>query len=77
MTDDRGNSDEEVREDYITVLPGWNAGSVAGSAWDGLVTLGQTLANVLIWIGIFSPVWIIVGLVALWAWRRSKKRAGQ
>jgi hypothetical protein len=34
------------------------------------------LANILIWLGIFSPVWIAVGVILYFAWwRRRKKRA--
>jgi hypothetical protein len=75
VTDDRGNTDTETRTDYITVLPGWSAGSVASGAWNGLVTFGHVLANIFIWIGIFSPVWIVIGgIVYWWRWRRRKRR---
>lgn len=75
VTDDRGNTDTETRDDYITVLPGWSAGSIAGAAWGGLATFGEVLADIFIWVGIFSPVWIVIGgLIYLWCrWR--KKRA--
>jgi len=76
VTDDRGNQDTEKRSDYITVLPGWSAGSIVDSAWNGLVTFGRVLANIFIWLGIFSPVWIIIGvLMYFFWWRRRKKRA--
>jgi len=77
VTDDRGNTDTEVRENYITVLPGWSVGSIASSAWNGLVTFGRVLADILIWVGIFSPVWIIVGGILYWWFRRRKKRHSQ
>jgi PKD repeat protein len=78
VTDDRGNQDIEKRSEYITVLPGWSAGSVVGGAWSGLVTFGRALANILIWLGIFSPVWIVIGVILYFAWwHRRKKRAGQ
>ena len=78
VTDDRGNQDIEKRSDYITVLPGWSAGSIVDSAWNGLVTFGRALANILIWLGIFSPVWIAIGLILYFAWwRRRKRRARQ
>jgi hypothetical protein len=74
VTDDRGNTDTETRTDYINVLPGWSAGSIASGAWNGLVTFGHVLANILIWIGIFSPVWIVIGgIVFWWKWRRRKR----
>ncbi len=78
VTDDRGNQDIEKRSEYITVLPGWSAGNVVGGAWSGLVTFGRALANILIWLGIFSPVWIAIGVILYFAWwRRRKKRARQ
>ncbi|MBA7676947.1 hypothetical protein ES703_85193 [subsurface metagenome] len=75
VTDDRGNQDTEKRSDYITVLPGWSAGIIVDSAWNGLVTFGRVLANIFIWLGIFSPVWIVGGGIFYWWWRRRKKRA--
>ncbi len=73
VTDDRGNTDTETRDGYITVLPGWSAGSIASGAWNGLVTFGHVLANIFIWIGIFSPVWIVIGGIVYWVLRRRKK----
>ena len=76
VTDDRGNTDTEVRENYVTVLPGWSAGSIASGAWSGLVTFGRVLADILIWLGIFSPVWIVIGVILYFVWwRRRRKRA--
>ena len=75
VTDDRGNTDEYIREDYIEVLPGWNAGSIASGAWNGMVNFGRVIANIIIWIGIFSPVWIIIGVILYFAWWRKRKKA--
>jgi len=76
VTDDKGNTDSETRSEYITVLPGWSAGSIVSGAWKGLVTFGHVLANIFIWLGIFSPVWIVGGVIVYFAWwRRRKKRA--
>ena len=75
VTDDRGNTDTETRSDYITVLPGWSAGNIASGAWNGLVTFGHVLANIFIWVGIFSPIWIVIGGIVYWWWRRSRKAA--
>ncbi len=74
VTDDRGNSDTETRDDYIVVRPGWSAGNIASAAWSGLVTFGHVLANIFIWVGIFSPVWIIIGGLVYWFWWRRRKR---
>ncbi|MFC1992959.1 DUF4349 domain-containing protein [Chloroflexota bacterium] len=75
VTDDEGNADIETRDEYITVLPGWSAGSVASAAWNGLVTFGHVLVNVLIWLGIFTPVWGAGLGIFLWRRRRKKKEA--
>lgn len=72
VTDDRGNTATDIRTDYITVQSGWNAGSIAKSAWKGLGIFGRVVADILIWLGIFSPVWIIGGGIWYWVWRRRK-----
>jgi len=74
VTDDKGNTDTETRKDYITVLPGWSAGSVASSAWNGLVTFGHALADIFIWLGIFGPVWIVIGGLVYWFWWRRRRK---
>jgi len=73
VTDDRGNTNTETRDDYIIVSPGWSAGNIASGAWNGLVIFGHVLADILIWVGIFSPVWIVIG-GGLYYWRRRKKK---
>jgi hypothetical protein len=76
VTDDRGNTDTETREDYILVHPGWSAGSTASGAWNGLVTFGHVLATILIWIGILCPVWIVIGGIVYYWRRRRRRKAG-
>ena len=76
VTDDRGNTDTETRSQYITVIPGWSASSVANGAWNGLATFGRVLADIFIWIGIFSPVWIVIGGIVYWRRRRKRKKSG-
>jgi len=73
VTDDRGNSATETREDYIVVRPGWAAGITASGAWKGLVTFGHILVDIIIWLGVFSPVWIIGGIIFWWFRRRKRK----
>ena len=75
VTDDQGNTDTEIRTDYITVIPGWSAGSIASGAWNGLVTFGHVLGNIFIWIGILSPIWIVIGGIIYWLYRRRRKKA--
>jgi PKD repeat protein len=74
VTDDEGNTETVTRDSYVYVQPGWNAGGMVGTAWDGLVTFGHVLANVFIWIGIFSPVWLIAGGLIFWRVRRRRSR---
>ena len=76
VTDDRGNKETETRTDYVTVIPGWSAGNIASSAWNGLVTFGQVLMNIIIWVGIFSPVWIVIGGIVWWRLRQRRKKLG-
>ena len=74
VTDDKGYSNTETRSAYINVEGGWNAGAVARSAWNGFSVFGRGLLNFAIWVGIFSPLWIII-LAILWfaVWRKKKK----
>lgn len=77
VTDDRGNTDSQLRNNYIDVIPGWSAGGIASGAWNGLVTFGHGLSSFLIWLGIFSPVWIVIGAIIyfIYRWRRRRKKA--
>ncbi|HEX9897048.1 MAG TPA: DUF4349 domain-containing protein [Dehalococcoidales bacterium] len=78
VTDDRGNTATATRDNYINVLVGWDAGNTVQSAWNGLSVFGQVLVNILIWLGIFSPVWIIGGGIGFYFWwRNRKKKAAQ
>jgi hypothetical protein len=72
VTDDKGNTTTDTRTDYITVQSGWKVGNVAGNAWKGLSKFCHVLVNVLVWIGIFSPVWIVAGGIIYWIIRRNK-----
>jgi hypothetical protein len=74
VTDDRGNTDTEIRTDYIHVQSGWSAGNIARNAWKGLRTFGQVLADIFIWVGIFSPVLIVIGVVIYLMRRRIRRR---
>jgi len=75
VTDDRGNTESYEREDYITVTPGWSAGSIASSAWNGLLAFFRVLGDIFIWLGIFSPVWIIILVILYFTWWRRRKKA--
>jgi molybdopterin converting factor small subunit len=72
LTDDRGTVAQQTREDYINVLAGWRAGGTVNSAVNGLVAFGRVLVNILIWLGIFSPLWLVIGGFVWWLRRRRK-----
>jgi hypothetical protein len=71
IKDDKENTAEYTREDYITVLRGWDAGNAFRNVWNAVVALGHFMFYVLIVVVIFCPVWIII-LYFAW-WRRRKK----
>src|SRR3990172_1158745 len=76
VTDDHGTKIIKTRTDYITVLSGWSAGNIFSSAWNGLVAFGHAMANIIIWLGVFIPVWIVLALIGygiIWYRRRKKK----
>jgi PKD repeat protein len=75
VTDDKGYTNQVVREQYINVQSSWNAGSVAGTAWNAVKVFAKVLANVLIWIVIFAPVWIIIGAIIWFCLYMKKKKA--
>lgn len=74
VTDDRGKTDSQERENYIEVLPGWSGGNTASSAWNGLAAFGRILADFFIWLGYFSPLWIVIGVILYFAWWRRRKK---
>jgi PKD repeat protein len=75
VTDDRGNTVTKQRDDYITVIAGWKASNTATSAWNGLVGFGHVLVNIFIWLGYFSPLWIVIGVIVYFAWWRRRKKS--
>ena len=77
VTDDIGTTDSYVREDYITVLAGWTASSVAESAWNGLLSFFRGMGAFFIGLGIFSPIWIAILVILYFAWWRRRKKKTQ
>ncbi|MFC2045037.1 DUF4349 domain-containing protein [Chloroflexota bacterium] len=72
VADDRGNTDMQVRDNYITVLAGWDPGNVVRSASHGILVFFQVIVNILIWLVFFSPVWLIIGIVLYFGWYRPR-----
>ncbi len=75
VTDDRGNTVTETRENYIKITQGgWSAGGVVSGTWQAVLWLGRGLVSILIVLGIFSPLWLII-IGAIWFARRRKTKA--
>lgn len=51
----------------------WDVPGILKGAVDGLIAFGNVLLTILIWLLVFSPVWIII-LVIIWLVRRKKSR---
>jgi hypothetical protein len=75
IKDDKGNTAEYERKEYITVLSGWKAGNTASSAWNGLAAFGRFLVDLFIWLGYLSPIWIIILVILYFAWWRRRKKS--
>jgi len=52
------------------VRPEWNAGETLRGALRSLSSFGQGLAGAGIWLLVYSPLWIVLGLIAFFLWRR-------
>ena len=64
---------EPEASDKPLVSAGWSALEILKSAVRGIITFGQGLVVLAIWLVIFSPVWgAILGVIY---WRRRRKRA--
>ncbi|HEX2924181.1 MAG TPA: DUF4349 domain-containing protein, partial [Chloroflexota bacterium] len=53
---------------------GWSVQDVANEAVRALLSMGEVLVTLAIWIGVFSPLWVPTWLLIRW-WRR--RRAGR
>ena len=64
---------EPEKTEKPLVRVGWSALEVLKAAARGLVTAGQVLGTIAIWVLIFIPIWgTILGIIL---WRRHKRRA--
>ncbi len=74
VTDDRGYTNSLTRSQYITVEGNWSPADIAKGAWGGFAAFGRVMVNIFIWVGIFSPLWIVIlGIIWLTYWRKRKK----
>ena len=70
-----GSFEVRVNESEGFVVAGWNAGGHAKSAVRALSVFGQVLGTIAIWLGIFSPVWIIGGFIIFFLPRLRRRLA--
>ena len=62
-----------VTESEGLIIGGWSAGNTGKSAIRALSALGQGLGTIIIWLGVFSPVWLIGIGVAYLIYRRQNQ----
>ena len=62
-----------VTEKESLVIGGWSAGETGRTAIRALSAVGAVLAQAAIWIGIFSPVWIVILVVGFFVRRRMRR----
>ena len=65
----------EVKESKGIVVGGWDFGATGKAAVRALSAVGRALVIVLIWVGIFSPVWLIICGILVFMARRRRRRA--
>ena len=65
----------EVKESRGFVVGGWDFGATGKAAVRALSAVGRALVIVLIWVGIFSPVWLIIGGILFFVAKRRRRRA--
>ena len=63
-----------VEESQGWLLSGWSAGDNWKTATRALSAVGQGVGTFLIWLGVFSPAWIIGGAVVVFVVRRRRNR---
>jgi len=56
------------------VRPEWSLGETLRGALRSLANFGQTLAGAGIWLLVYSPLWIVLGLILFFVWRRFTRR---
>ena len=56
---------------------GWSALEILKSAVDGLIGFGKVLLSIIIWLVIFIPLWVIIGVMVFLVVRRRRKTKKQ
>ena len=53
----------------------WDVPGIFKSAVDGLIAFSKVLLYILIWLLVFSPIWIIVLIIVFVVIRRKRRKA--
>lgn len=74
VTDDKGNTYTETREDYLTITnDGWNIGETFGKVWDAFLAFLRVFVTILIALLIFSPIWVGIIFLVIFIRKKIKK----
>jgi archaellum component FlaC len=75
VTDDKGNTYTETREDYLTITnDGWNIGETFVNVWDAFLAFLRVFVTLLIAVLIFSPIWIGIIFLVIFIRKKIRKR---
>src|SRR3990172_7023399 len=58
------------------VRPEWSLGETLRGALRSLANFGQGLAGFAVWVLVYSPIWLVLGLILFFLWRRFTRRQG-
>ncbi len=56
------------------VRPEWSLGETLRGALRSLANFGQGLAGLAVWVLVYSPIWLVLGLIIFFLWRRFTRR---
>jgi hypothetical protein len=73
IIDDKGNKAVDTRSDYINIITGWSPRDILDGAWRGIISFFRFLFAIIVWLLMFSPLIIVLGLIWYFT-RRSLKR---
>jgi hypothetical protein len=64
-----------LQESKTVGKDGWNALETLKGAVNGLIAFGKVLVDIIIWLIIFCPLWIIIGVIIFLVRRHRRKKA--
>jgi hypothetical protein len=76
-TTDMSLIDVNLQETKSVGKNGWDALETLKSAVDGFIGFGKVLATIVIWLLIFIPLWIIIGVIVYFVWWRRRRAKGR